>query len=100
MNTDRSRTRMGESTNQRGRRVLSDHIAGASAREEVVDRACCPLVEEEAADSPPRAETLRGLVPGHGRRRSRERTGAGGGARHDERCARGHPVGAGLLFAG
>jgi hypothetical protein len=43
---------MGESTNQRGRRVLSDHIAGASAREEVVDRACCPLVEEEAADSP------------------------------------------------
>jgi hypothetical protein len=65
-----------------------------------VDRPRCPLVEEEAADSPPRVETLRGLAPGHGRRRSRDRAGAGGGARHDERCARGHAVGAGLLLAG
>jgi hypothetical protein len=48
----------------------------------------------------PHVETLRGLVPGHGRRRSRERAGAGGGPRHDERCACGHAVGAGLLFAG
>jgi hypothetical protein len=65
-----------------------------------MDRPRCPLVEEEAVDSPPRAETLRGLVPGHGRRRSREWADAGGGARHDERCARGHVVGAGPLFSG
>lgn len=59
----------------------------------------CPLVEEEAADSPPRAETLRGLARGHGCR-SRERAGASGGARHDERCARGHAAGTGLLLPG